>query len=64
MNPAKASRIAKERHPERYCPAPNCLWRVQHFNTVFPYLDDTPCPKHMKNQIASTEKQDAKPEVT
>ena len=33
---ARAVRGNKERHPERYCSAPNCLWRIS----------DTPCPKH------------------
>lgn len=27
MNPAQATRIEKEQHPERFCP--KCLWRIQ-----------------------------------
>ncbi len=29
----------KEAHPERYCPAPKCLWRTG---------DGSPCPRHIK----------------
>lgn len=33
-------RLAKERHPEHYCP--RCLWRTE---TIKGFM---PCPKHMK----------------
>ena len=36
MNAGKMVRLNKEKHPELYCPAKNCLWR----------LKSGPCPKH------------------
>ena len=35
-NPAASVRRNKEDHPERYCPTPNCLWRIS----------SGPCRKH------------------
>jgi hypothetical protein len=28
MHPAQRAREEKEAHPERYCPAKNCLWKT------------------------------------
>lgn len=36
---AKQQRERKEKHPERFCPARNCMWRAE----------SGPCPKHQKN---------------
>jgi hypothetical protein len=36
MHPAKAARLNKEAHPERYCPTKDCLWRAS----------SGQCPKH------------------
>lgn len=41
MHPAQACRIEKEKHPERFCLAPRCLWRVK-----YPDGPDRPCLKH------------------
>lgn len=35
---AKSVRLQKEKHPERYCSAKNCLWRTEG--------GTKPCPKH------------------
>ena len=35
---ARSVRLAKAKHPERYCIVPKCLWR-------------TPCPKHCKPSV-------------
>jgi hypothetical protein len=40
---AKAVRLSKEKHPEQFCPVPNCLWRTKG--------DYTPCPKHTAKEI-------------
>lgn len=37
---AKLVRESKERHPERYCLAKNCLWALR----------SGPCPKHDKSE--------------
>ena len=54
MNAAAAARLAKEKHPERYCPEPKCLWRVQSFrwqgDQCLPIRK--PCPKHMKPVVS------------
>ncbi len=39
---AKAVRLDKEAHPERYCPVRNCLWRVLTRDGQY----DRPCRKH------------------
>ncbi len=36
MNPAKHAREDKEKHPEKYCTNPRCLWRKS----------SGECPKH------------------
>jgi hypothetical protein len=40
MNAAQMAREGKAKHPEDYCPAKGCLWRVRTRNGV------KPCPKH------------------
>jgi len=50
MNPAQATRIEKEQHPERFCT--RCLWRVKHVHGG----PDTPCPRHpvaVKGEVKS-----------
>lgn len=43
---AKKVRERKERYPQDYCMAKNCLWRVH----------DTPCcPKHARELLAKME---------
>jgi hypothetical protein len=41
--------IEKREHPERFCTAPGCLWRVKHRGG-----DDTPCPKHTPKKEAKS----------
>lgn len=41
MNVAAKVREEKEQHPERFCNARVCLWRVRHLDGR-----ETPCPKH------------------
>lgn len=50
MNPAQATRIEKEKHPERFCPDKKCLWRIRRL-CMTPL--ESPCPKHMKAKPAS-----------
>ncbi len=40
MHTAAKVRIEKEKHPERFCPVPSCLWRVK------TAVGDNPCQKH------------------
>lgn len=43
MTTAAKVAIEKREHPERFCEAPGCLWRVKHLRGG----PDTPCKKHM-----------------
>lgn len=39
----------KAQHPERYCPAPRCLWRtakLDHATQTFSYPNGRYCPRH------------------
>jgi hypothetical protein len=40
MHPAAACRNEKEKHPERFCQHPRCLWRVVTRSGIHM------CPKH------------------
>lgn len=42
MTTAARVAIEKREHPERFCGAPGCLWRVRSVRT----LGVTPCGKH------------------
>lgn len=48
MNPAQATRLEKEKHPERFCP--KCLWRI--VTTKGP----NPCRKHPNAATATPAK--------
>lgn len=45
MNPAQSARIAKERHPSRFCKAPGCLWQLN------PLDHKGWCPRHRPARI-------------
>lgn len=54
MNPAQATRLEKEKHPERFCRKRGCLWRETHRGRSDAGINespDTPCPKHMAKAI-------------
>lgn len=66
MNPAQATRLEKEKHPERFCGNSRCLWRRKHLNG-----SDSPCPKHgptidlmeaLKKSLKAEAAKTAKPE--
>lgn len=39
--------LDKEKHPERYCPEPRCLWKTAKLNhTTQQYEGGGPCPQH------------------
>lgn len=46
MNAAKMVRLAKERHPEDFCAAKGCLWRVRTRDGF------RPCPKHHADSLS------------
>ncbi len=41
MNVAAQIAQRKERHPEKFCPTPRCLWRT----------DGTHCPRHSARKV-------------
>jgi hypothetical protein len=44
---AKSVREQKERHPERFCPNPRCLWKTAKLNReTQEYEGGGPCPRH------------------
>lgn len=51
MNPAAATRLEKEKHPERFCPSKGCLWRVV---KNFPVRSIQDCPQHMRGYPNAT----------
>ena len=44
---AQSVMLAKQKHPERYCARPGCLWRVVQGNGKL-----TPCRKHPICEVA------------
>jgi hypothetical protein len=49
MSIAAKVREQKERHPERFCTDPRCLWRVETRDGF------KPCPKHSARVIEYTD---------
>lgn len=41
MNIQAKVALDKEKHPERFCPTPRCLWRT----------DGGHCPRHAKREV-------------
>lgn len=60
MNSANAaSGRHKQKHPERYCPAKNCLWRmavIDHPTQSFSWPNGRWCPRH-KHLALSAERE-------
>jgi hypothetical protein len=47
MNAAASARKEKEVHPERFCPAPRCLWKTaKRIPNTNDYEGGGPCPNH------------------
>lgn len=57
MNIQAKIAIDKEKHPERFCKAKRCLWRVvklDHATQTYTPLENCPggyCPRHRANYI-------------
>lgn len=57
---AKSQREKKEQHPERYCPARNCLWKTAEVGPDGEYiLNVDPCRKHPELNRAPSRKEAA-----
>lgn len=41
MNIQAKVALDKQKHPERFCPTPRCLWRT----------DGSHCPRHAKREV-------------
>lgn len=58
MNVQAKVALDKEKHPERFCPAPRCLWRTTKLNDdrkTYSFRDSCPggyCPRHQNLRSA------------
>ena len=51
MNVAASERLAKEKHPDRFCSHPRCLWRIVRGDG-----SANPCHNHPRTAPATTRK--------